>query len=61
MGSRLRTFRPRNVTRAVRAIAAAGLEVVRVEIGHDGKIVVTASSAGSDGEGGVSCNRDWNE
>jgi integrase len=62
MRGRLNKFSERDVTGAVKAVAAAGLEVVRVEIGKDGKIVlVTASSAGSDGEGGVSRNGDWNE
>lgn len=34
------TFRQRDVTAAVKAITAAGIEVARVEIGKDGKIVV---------------------
>jgi hypothetical protein len=34
------TFRQKDVTRALRAAAAAGIEVRRVEIDKDGKIVV---------------------
>ncbi|MFK4647939.1 hypothetical protein ABIF96_006513 [Bradyrhizobium ottawaense] len=36
------TFRQQDVTRAVRATVAAGIEVERVEIGKDGRIVVVA-------------------
>ena len=36
------TFRQRDVTAAVRAVVAAGVEVARVEVGTDGKIVVIA-------------------
>ena len=38
-------FRERDVTRAVRAVAKAGIEVARVEIDKDGKIIVTADKA----------------
>ena len=34
------TFKQQDVTRAVRAMVAAGIEVQRVEIDRDGKIVV---------------------
>lgn len=36
------TFRQRDLTAAVRAVVAAGVEVARVEVGSDGKIVVVA-------------------
>lgn len=36
------TFKQQDVTRAVRAVVAAGVEVARVEVGKDGKIVVVA-------------------
>ena len=36
------TFRQTDVTRAVKAVQAAGIEVGRVEIDKDGKIVVLA-------------------
>jgi hypothetical protein len=34
------TFRQQDVTRAVKAMTAAGVDVVRVEIDKDGKIVM---------------------
>jgi len=34
------TFKQRDVTRAVRAIVAAGVPIERVEVDHDGKIVI---------------------
>ncbi len=42
MGRRPSTFKQRDITRAVRGVAAAGVEVVRVEIRQDGGIVVVA-------------------
>jgi hypothetical protein len=36
------TFKQHDVTRAVRAVQAAGVEVARVEVDKDGKIVVIA-------------------
>lgn len=45
------TFRQTDVTRALRAVAAAGIQVQRVEIDKEGKIVVvTAGSRNQDGE-----------
>jgi hypothetical protein len=35
-----RTFKKADVTRAVKAVLAAGIEAARVEIGTDGRIVV---------------------
>jgi hypothetical protein len=37
------TFKKSDVTRATRAVLAAGLEVARVEVGRDGAIVVVPS------------------
>ena len=37
-------FKQRDVTRAVRGVAAAGIGVSRVEIDKDGKIVVVLNS-----------------
>jgi hypothetical protein len=34
------TFRQQDVTRAVKAVSAAGVHIARVEIGRDGTIVV---------------------
>lgn len=39
------TFKQRDLTRAVRAVVAAGVEVARVEVGTDGQIVVVAGKA----------------
>jgi len=40
------TFRRRDLTAAVKAMVAAGVEVARVEIGKDGKIVVVTGKSG---------------
>lgn len=36
------TFRQRDVTAAVKAVAAAGVAIARVEVDKDGKIVIIA-------------------
>ena len=42
------SFRQADLTRAVKAVAAAGVDIARVEIGRDGKIVlVTLQPAAS--------------
>jgi hypothetical protein len=41
---RPQAFRQRDVTRAIRAVSAAGVLIGSVEIGSDGKIVVVARS-----------------
>ena len=43
------TFRQQDVTRAVKAVAAAGLHIARVEIAKDGNISIIAAAA-RDGE-----------
>jgi hypothetical protein len=43
------TFRQRDLTAAVKAVAKAGIEVARVEIGRDGKIVLVTAAAGQTG------------
>lgn len=40
-------FRQQDVTRALRATVAAGIEVRRVEIAKDGRIVIVAGSPAS--------------
>jgi hypothetical protein len=47
------TFKQTDVTKAVKAVVAAGVEVARVEVDKDGRIVVIAGKpiAASDGEG----------
>lgn len=42
--ARSSSFKQQDVTRAVRGIVAAGVEVQRVEIGNDGRIVVITAS-----------------
>jgi hypothetical protein len=39
------TFRQQDVTRAVKAVAAAGVGIARVEIDRFGKIVIVASKS----------------
>jgi hypothetical protein len=56
------TFKERDVSRAVKAVRKAGVDVARVEIDKDGKIVVVAGSSGnSDGQGEIAHNADRNE
>lgn len=43
MARRPCTFRQQDVTRAIRAAAAAGVEIASVEIDKDGKIVVVVA------------------
>jgi hypothetical protein len=53
------TFKGRDVSRAVKAVQKAGIDVARVEIDKDGKIVVVAGSSGnSDGQGEIAHNAD---
>ncbi len=39
------TFRQQDVTRAVKAVAAAGVHIARIEIDKAGKIVIIAADA----------------
>ena len=39
------TFRQQDVTRAVKAVVAAGVDIARVEIDRAGKIVIIAAKA----------------
>lgn len=41
------TFRQRDVTAAVKAVIAAGVDVARVEVGPDGRITVVPSKPGA--------------
>jgi hypothetical protein len=51
-------FRQQDVTRALRATVAAGIEVQRVEIEKDGRIVVVAGKAKQSAEQGGTVN-EW--
>jgi hypothetical protein len=46
MSRRPCVFRQRDVTRAVKAVAAAGVTVAKVEVDKDGKIVVVVGEPG---------------
>jgi hypothetical protein len=51
MGRAPSTFRQLDVTRAVKAVAAAGVHIARIEIDKSGKIVIiTADPMGQPGE-----------
>lgn len=52
------TFRQRDLTRAVRGVRAAGLEVGRVEIDKTGKIIVFAGTEASEGASRLELN-EW--
>jgi hypothetical protein len=39
------TFRQQDVTRAVKAVTAAGVHIARIEIDKSGKIVIVAATA----------------
>lgn len=54
------SFKQRDMTRAVRAVVAAGVEVARVEVDKDGRIVVVAKQADSNSQSDASPNP-WDE
>lgn len=53
------TFRQQDVTRAVKAVAAAGVGIARVEIDKAGKITIIALGAEPRGEG-LGWANEWN-
>jgi hypothetical protein len=52
------TFRQQDVTRAVRAVTAAGVHIARVEIDKTGKITIIAADA-ADRAGQVTEASEW--
>ena len=52
------TFRQQDVTRAVKAVVAAGVEIARVEIDKAGKITIIALSTEPNGKGREEVN-EW--
>lgn len=55
------TFRQLDVTRALRAAAAAGIEVQRIEIDKDGKIVVVAGKVLELPRDGKNKRNEWDD
>jgi hypothetical protein len=47
------TFRQRDVTRAIKAMAAAGVDIaqVRVEIGKEGEVIITVNASDTSEQG----------
>jgi hypothetical protein len=54
------TFRQCDVTRAVKAVAAAGVDIARIEIDRAGRIIIIATS-GSAGAGEGREANEWDE
>ena len=52
MARALCTFRQTDLTRAVKAVVAAGVEITRIEIDKTGKIVIVTATAPADGPQG---------
>ena len=52
------TFRQHDVTRAVKAVAAAGVGIARVEIDKAGKITIITADA-ADGSNEVTEGNEW--
>jgi hypothetical protein len=52
------TFRQRDVTRALKAVTAAGVGISRVEIDREGKITIIAANASQTPEQGGKAN-EW--
>jgi hypothetical protein len=51
------TFRQLDVTRAIKAAKAAGVDIGRIEIANDGRIVIIA--AGAQASGGAEETNEW--
>jgi hypothetical protein len=60
MGRKPSTFRKRDLTRAVEAVIAAGVQVARVEIAKDGRIVVV-SQVGAGNPISVEMRNEWDD
>jgi hypothetical protein len=55
------TFRQRDLTRALKATVAAGIEVAGIEIGKDGKMVIFAVKSEELLDGAANDVNPWNE
>ena len=58
MTRRSSTFRQQDVTRAVKAVAAAGVGIARIEIDKAGKITIITQSSEDNGQGREGVN-EW--
>jgi len=58
MSRRPSSFRQRDLTRAVKAVTAAGVGIARVEVDRAGKVTIIALGAEPPGEGGTGPN-EW--
>ena len=61
MGSNPATFRQRDVTQAIVGVQRAGLDVRRVEIDKQGKIVIHTGTAPPDDAGKTTEVNEWDE
>jgi hypothetical protein len=52
------TFRQQDVTRAVKAVRVAGVDIVRIEIARDGRIVIVTATPKGGGKEGNEWDRD---
>jgi hypothetical protein len=53
-------FKQRDITKAVRAVAAAGIGVARVEIARDGRIIVVAGQPQIE-QAGAQGRNEWDD
>ena len=53
------TFRQQDVTRAVKAVTAAGVHIARVEIDKTGKIVIITAADATDHPGKMREANEW--
>jgi hypothetical protein len=53
------TFKQRDVAAAIRAVAAAGREVERIEIHRDGNIIVILANGKEQPVGKPGCGNEW--
>jgi hypothetical protein len=61
MSRKASTFRRRDVTAAVEAVVKAGVEIARVEVAQDGRIVVIVGRAAEVASGKDENRNPWDE
>jgi Tfp pilus assembly PilM family ATPase len=62
MGRAPSTFRQQDVTRAVKAVAAAGVDIVRVEVDRAGTIrIIAANASRTSGQSAREAGNPWDE